>query len=86
MTKKSQKVKKFFKPRKSRKFVKNKAVKHFLLQHLEPLEINFAQVKDCILNHTYEDDDIFIRNQANNNGVNPFQMNTASILNDLGAF
>lgn len=86
MTKKSQKVKKVFKSRKNKKFIKNKAVKHFLLQHLEPLKIDFAKVKDCILNRTYEDDDIFIRNQVNNNGANPFQVNTASILNDLGAF
>ena len=88
MTKKSQKVKKNFKPRKNKKFIKDKGIKHFLLQHLEPQEIDFDQVKDCILNHTYENDDIFINNanNANNNGVNLLPVINESILRDLGIF
>ena len=83
MTKKSQKVKNKFKTQKDKKFIKDKGVKHFLLQHLVPQEIDFALVKNCILNRIYEDEDIFIRANANNNGVNPFPAITSSILNDL---
>ena len=85
MTKKSQKVKKYFKSRKNKKLIKDKGKKHFLLQHLELQKIDFDQVKNCILNHTYENDNIFINN-ANNNGVNPFPAITDSILKDLGIF
>ena len=55
------------------------------MQHLEPQKIDFEQVKDCILNHTYENDDIFINN-ANNNGVNLLPAINESILKDLDIF
>ena len=85
MTKKSQKVKNNFKSRKNKKFIKDKGIKVGLLKHLETQQIDFAQVKNCILNRTYENDDI-IRNNANNDGINPFPAITESILKDLGIF
>ena len=83
MTKKSQKVKNNFKSRKNnKKFIKDKNIKNFLLQHLKPQKIDFDQVKNCILNNIYEDDDII----RNNKGLNTFPAITTSILNDLGIF
>ena len=86
MTKKSKKIKNNFKSRKNKNLIKDKGIKLFLLQHLELQKIDFDQVKNCILNRTYENDDIFISNNANNNGLNPFPAITESILNDLGIF
>ena len=86
MTKKCQKVKNNFKLRKNKKLVKDKGIKVGLLKHLETQQIDFNQVKNCILNRTYENNDIFIRNNANNNGINPFPAVTESILKDLGIF
>ena len=86
MTKKSQKVKINFKSRKNNRFIKDKGIKNFLLKHLEPQKIDFDKVKNCILNRTFENEDIFIRNEANKNGVNQFPAITSSILNDLGNF
>ena len=85
MTKKSQKVKNNFKSRKNKKLIKDKGVKVGLLKHLETQQIDFAQVENSILNRTYENDDI-IRNNANNDGINPFPAITESILKDLGIF
>jgi hypothetical protein len=85
MTKKSQKVKKNFKSRKNKKLLKDEGIKHGLLQHLEPQKIDHTQVQNCILNRTYENDDILIRNNANNNGANPFVF-TESMLKELGLF
>ena len=86
MTEKCQKVKNNFKLRKNKKLVKDKGIKVGLLKHLETQQIDFNQVKNCILNRTYENNDIFIRNNANNNGINPFPAVTESILKDLGIF
>ena len=86
MTKKSQKVKNNFKSRKNKKLLKDEGIKHGLLQHLEPQKIDHTQVQNCILNRTYENNDIFIRNDANNNGINSFPAITESILKDLGIF
>lgn len=39
-------------PKKSEKnirYIKDKAVKNFLLQHLKPIDIDFSQVKSCLL-------------------------------------
>ncbi len=83
MTKKNQKVKNKIKSTKNnKKFIKDKGIKKFLLQHLIPQEIDFAQVKNCLLNNIYENDDI----PKNNKGLNPFPAITTSILNDLGIF
>ena len=86
MTKKSQKVKNNFKSRKNKKLIKDKGVKVGLLKHLETQQIDFAQVENSILNRIYENEDIFIRNNTNNDGINPFSAITESILNDLGIF
>ena len=62
------------------RYIKDKAVKNFLLQHLKPIDIDFSQVKSCLLFQMEEEclfDKIFpsIRNknkrtneQLNNNG------------------
>lgn len=31
------------------RYIKDKAVKNFLLQHLKPVDIDFSQVKSCLL-------------------------------------
>ena len=86
MTKKSQKVKNDFKLRKKKNLLKDRGIKVGVLKHFETQQIDFAQVKNCIQNGTYENDNLFIRNNANNNGINPFPAITESILKDLGIF
>ena len=86
MTKKSQKVKNNFKSRKNKKLIKDKGIKVGLLKHLEIQQIDFDKVKNCILNHTYENNDIFTKNNANNNGINSFPAITESILKNLDIF
>ena len=36
------------------KYIKDKAIKLFLLQHLTPVNIDFSKVKNCLLNKILE--------------------------------
>ena len=38
------------------KYVKDRAIKNFLLQHLTPVKIDFSKVKNCLLNQLIKDE------------------------------
>ena len=38
------------------RYVKDRAIKNFILQHLNPVKIDFAKVKNCLLNKLTKDE------------------------------
>lgn len=49
------------KPKQSKRrirYIKDKAVKKFLLQHMTPVKIDFSKLENCLLNRIFKDDNI----------------------------
>ena len=46
-------------PKRRFRFIKDKAINDFLLQHLTPVKIDFSTVKNCLLNKFMEKENIF---------------------------
>ena len=46
-------------PKRRFRFIKDKAINDFLLQHLTPVKIDFSKVKNCLLNKIMEKENIF---------------------------
>ena len=38
------------------RYMKDRAIKNFLLQHLNPVKIDFSKVKNCLLNQLTKDE------------------------------
>ena len=43
-------------PKRRFRFIKDKAINDFLLQHLTPVKIDFSKVKNCLLNKLTKDE------------------------------
>lgn len=40
------------------RYIKDKAIKNFLLQHLTPVKIDFSKMENCLLNQIIKDESI----------------------------
>ena len=40
------------------RYIKDKAIKNFLLQHLTPVKIDFSKMKNCLLNQIIKEESI----------------------------
>ena len=41
------------------KYIKDKAIENFLLQHLTPVKIDFSKIHNCLLNQLSKDENAF---------------------------
>ena len=61
-------------PKRNIKYIKDKSVRQFLIQHLRPINIDFSQVKSCLLfqmaNEENAIDILFPANTKRNNTIN----------------
>ena len=46
-------------PKRHIKYIKDRAIKHFLLQHMKPVKLNFPKLNNCLLNKLSRDENIF---------------------------
>ena len=61
------------KPKKSRRrvrYIKDRAIINFLLEHLTPVKIEFSNVKNCLLNRLLNEENIFEKIFPENDGSN----------------
>jgi hypothetical protein len=50
------------KPKKSRRrvrYIKDRAIRNFLLEHLTPVKIDFSKIHNCLLNQLSKDENAF---------------------------
>jgi len=43
-------------PKRHVRYIKDKAIKHFLLQHMKPVKLNFPKLDNCLLNRLSRDE------------------------------
>ena len=46
-------------PKRRVKYIKDKAIKNFLLQHMKPVKLDFSKLDNCLLNRLSREENIF---------------------------